>query len=495
MLNSQKTSRTGDSELDGAADGPGTLGPDACPVDHGLEQSSPGRPGPARPTRAIPYTELPGPRMPTAMQILGYWTRPTAFMERCRARYGSRFPLRIRVPPKPLVVLSSPEDVKQLFQAPSDVLYAGDGSATIEKYTGQSGLAWLDEDDHLARRKLMNPSMHGAAMEGIETAIVEITERELSSWPRGEVVALHPLVHRLTLNVMRQVTFGPEPDQRLDELIDVLADMMRFNASPVSVFQIHTMPPKAVRALIACRPVGLHRFLELRGHADRLIGEVVEDRRRTDARGKDLVSLLLSSRRDDGSELDSVELRDEIMTIFLAGTETTAATIAWAVEHLSRLPAVRERLVDEIDAGQGDAYLTATVQEMLRMRPPLPQIIPREVMKPIEIGGVRYEPGVHLWASPYLLHHDPAIYPDPYAFRPERFLEKGPGTYTWIPFGGGRRRCLGAGIATLETKHVLREVLARYELRRESPQPEPTRSRIVTITPGRGVRIALSDRA
>jgi cytochrome P450 len=499
MLKGHKTRQAGDPQADGAATDLGAADAqglaDAYPVEAGVDESSPREPSTSRPTAAISYSALPGPRMPAILQILGYWFRPTAFMERCRARYGSRFALRVRLPPKPLVVLSSSDDIKQMFRAPADVLYAGDGSVTIEKYTGQTGLAWLDEDEHLARRKLVNPSMHGKAMQRIAAAIADITEREVSSWPRDEVIAVHPLVHRLTLNVMRQVTFGAQPDQRLDELIDVLTEMMRFNESPVSVFKIHSMPPKAVRLLTAFRPSGLHRFLELRARADRLIGDVVEDRRRAGGDGEDLVSLLLSTTDDDGLPLRTVELRDEVMTIFLAGTETTAATIAWAIEHLSREHAVRERLVNEIDAGEDDAYLTATVQEMLRLRPPLPQIIPREVMKPIEIGGVRYDPGVYLWASPYLLHHDPSIYPDPYSFRPERFLEKAPGTYTWIPFGGGRRRCLGAGIATLESKYVLREVLSRYELRRESPQPEGTRSRIIIITPARGARVALSDRS
>jgi len=208
-----------------------------------------------------------------------------------------------------------------------------------------------------------------------------------------------------------------------------------------------------------------------------------------------MLGQLLRATRDDGSPLTAVELRDEIMTMFLAGTETTAAGICWALEILTREHAARERLVAEIDAGEGDAYLTATVQEVLRMRPPLTMVIPRRVVKPIEIGGVRYERGMVLMPSIYLLHRDPSLYPDPHAFRPERFLGTRPGTYTWIPFGGGAIHCLGWQIGFSEMKAVLREVLARHELRRADPRPEAARNRIVVTVPAKGARLELRPRS
>ena len=178
--------------------------------------------------------------------------------------------------------------------------------------------------------------------------------------------------------------------------------------------------------------------------------------------------MLLEARHEDGSPMSDQELRDELMTLLVAGHETTATTLAWAFERLAREPAVLARLVDEIDAGDGDAYLTATIQETLRRRPVLPNTAPRLVAKPIEVGGWHYEPGVCLVANAYLVHHDPDVYPDPYAFRPERFLDEPPGTYTWIPFGGGRRRCLGASFAMLEMKIVLRAVLCALRARGRS---------------------------
>jgi cytochrome P450 len=434
----------------------------------------------------------PGPGMSSVMQTLGIWSRPTAFLERCRARYGTPFTLHIRVPPTPFVMLADPESIKEMFQAPADVLWAGEGSSSIEKYTGQTGLACLDEDKHLARRRLVNRSMQGETIQRAHADIAAIAERDVASWPRGEIIELYPWIHRLTLKVVFRVVFGPEPDRRLDELLDVVMGMMDINTKPTSVVPVHTLSPRAQRVLTAFKPTGIGRFQELSARADELIYDVLEERRRNGAEGEDMVALMLAGTDENGEPLELVEIRDELVTNFVAGTTTTAATIAWAVEHLTREHEVRERLVEEIKAGEGDAYLTATVHEILRRRPPLPTSIPRLVVKPIEIGGREYKPGVHLWGSPYLLHHDASVYPDPYAFRPERFLDKAPGTYTWIPFGGGRRRCLGRAIADLEIKCVLREILGNYEVRRESPRPERVRAKLVTATPARNTRVALT---
>ena len=463
----------------------------ACPVDHGANGST--TPEPAARPAAIPATALPGPTTHVLKQIWTYWKRQQDFMRECRERYGSRFALTIRIPPKPLYVISDAEDMKQMFLAPPDVLHTGNGSATLEKFTGQTGLAWLDEDDHKRRRKLLMPSMHGTAFQRIEASINEMAGREVATWPRGEIASLHPHIHRLTLNVIREVIFGTHPPRIWDELIDLLLEMMHFNYRIASTLMIHKMSPRAVRVLTSL-PLGLRGFLKRRERVYALIAEAVEERRQSGDLGDDMLSVLLRVTHEDGSPLSEVEMRDEMMTIFLAGTESTASGIAYGLENLSRHDAVRERLVAEIDAGETDEYLTATVYEILRLRPPVSQIIPREVMKPIEIGGVRYEPGMALMASAYLLHHNPDLYPDPYAFRPERFLGTKPGIYTWIPFGGGRTRCLGAEIGIVEMKVVLRAVLSQYELRRDDPQPEASRSKSIVTVPAKGARLELRTR-
>jgi cytochrome P450 len=217
---------------------------------------------------------------------------------------------------------------------------------------------------------------------------------------------------------------------------------------------------------------------------------MIDDRRRAAGEdGDDVLAMLLAARHEDGSEMSAKELRDELMTLLVAGHETTASSLAFAFSLLARHPQVVEQLRED-----DEEYLGATIHEVLRARPVLPNAAPRLVKQPVEVGGWSYEPGVCLVANSYLVHHDPEIYPDPYSFRPERFLEEGPGTYTWIPFGGGRRRCLGASFAILEMKTVLRAVVARFDLRPGSPAPELTRRRSITISPGLSAATLLSER-
>jgi cytochrome P450 len=483
---------------------PGVIGP--CPVNgsyvlsgssavtgssppaHAMGLKRP--PGPSS-WRGLP----PGPRMPYPLQIVAFLHRRRPFLERCRARYGSPFTLRFRVPPVPGVVICKPDQIKQMFQAPPDVLWAADGSSDLHKYFGSPGLAYFEEDEHLVRRKLVNRSIHGEAMRQLSASIETIIERELSSWPRGEFIELFPRFRRLAIDVMRHASFGPEPDERLNKLVDVIEDeIYPTGETPLALVEDQYLSPSAVRLLTVFRPY--RRILEARARADRLIYDVIEDRRRTDSRdGHDTLSVLLSATNADGSPLTAIEIRNDIMTNLLAGSATTASAMAWAVERLARQPATRERLVAEIDAGQDDAYLTATVQEILRRKPPLPAPIPRLVRKPFELDGYVLPPGVRLVASASLLHHDPSIYPDPYAFRPERFLENPPGNYTWIPFGGGRRRCLGKALAEYEIKAALGAFFRRFDVRPDRPEPETDRSLIAVIRPSHDTRVEVSERS
>lgn len=455
-----------------------------CPVDHG---------GAGATGTVIPATALPGSKKHAVIQLFNYWTRPQRYIEECRKEYGPRFQVSIRLPPRAVYVLTTPEDVKAMFTAPADVLHTGNGSATIEKYTGQSGLAWLDEDAHKKRRKAMMPSYHGAALERISTAIPQMAERDVAAWPRNRPVPLHSYIHGFTMHVIREVIYGPQVPKRWDELHALLLEMMRFNNGPVSPMLLHKMPPRLFKMLRAIRPLGLDRFLKLRDQADALIHETIEEHRASGYRGDDLLSTLLGVTHADGSPLTDSEIRDEMTTIFLAGTETTAAAIAWSFVYLARHEEVTERLREEIARGE-DTYLTAVINEVLRLRPSIPQIIVREVKKPIEIGGVRYEPGQHLWASAFLLNRDPNLYEEPDAFRPERFLDVKPGVYSWIPFGGGRIRCLGDRIALLEMKAVIREVLTQCELHVSDPEPQRARSRIVVNVPADFARVELRRR-
>ena len=426
----------------------------------------------------------PGPRMPTFLQGLGWWHRPTAFMERCRARYGKRFTIRLPAQP-PFVMISEPEQLRELFTAPPDVLHPGEGARILEPVVGSYSVILLDEQPHLEQRKLLLPAFHGDKMQQLSGLMEELAEREVESWPTGQQLELHPRFQALTLEIILRAVFGLDAGERLDALRERVTEILDFGTSPASVNQ-HLW-----RNFGGFGPFA--RFAEARAAADELIYDQIDERRRSGARRDDVLWMLLEARHEDGSEMSREEIRDELMTALVAGHETTASELAWAFERLAREPPVLRRLHEEIDSGDGDAYLTATIQETLRRRPVLPQAEPRLVKQPVEIGGWHYEPGVVLAASAWLVHHDPDVYPDPFAFRPERFLEEPPGTYSWIPFGGGRRRCLGASFAMLEMKLALRAALRRYTIE-PTGELERTRRRAITISPRRGAPTVLLAR-
>lgn len=442
---------------------------------------------------AVQATDIDGPRTPGFLQGVQLFASPTQYMRGLRDKYGKRFVLKI-FPGAKLYVLSDPVDIKEMFLAPRDALHTGQGSAALEKYFGQTGLAWLDEKQHLNRRRQLLPSVKGGAHKRVEARISEMACEAVASWPRDEVVPLRPYVHRFTIEVIREVVFGQHVPSCWNELSESIWDMLKLNDSVATMIETHTMSALGVRTLRAIRPLGLDRFFKDRARTDALIAEAVAERLESGKQGDDMLAVMLNITHDDGSPLSAVELRDEIMTMFVAGTETTAGGICWALEQLTRDGTVLARLRAEIDEGTDDAFLTATVHEVLRLCPPNPQIIPREVVKPIEIGGVQYEVGDQLWASGYLMHTDPDVYPDPDKFRPERFLDIKPGAYTWIPFGGGHTRCLGDRIAIIETKEVLRELLTKCDVQRPDQRPDRPTSRTVTMTPKRGARLTLTSR-
>lgn len=422
----------------------------------------------------------PGPRLPAAIQTVAWWTRVTPFLQRQRRRYGTRFTMRLLGQP-PFVVLSDPSDLRELFTAPPDVLHPGEGARLLEPVVGANSVILLDEDAHLEQRRLMLPAFQGDRMQRLTGLMTELAEREVAGWPTGEPVGLHPRLQRLTLEIILRAVFGLDEGARLERLRDLLASILEFGESPVS------MLPAAQRLLRGRGRQG--RFERTRDAVDHELHALIDERRCQDDERDDVLAMLLAARHADGSPMTDAEIRDELMTSLVAGHETTASSLAFAFELLARAPHVQERL-----ASGDDDYLEATIDEVLRLRPVLPNPEPRLVMQPIEIGGWTYPAGVVLIGSATLLHHDPAIYPDPYAFRPERFLEAKPGTYTWIPFGGGRRRCLGASFALLEMRVVLRAAAARFAVAAAGPA-RPPRRRMITLTPGDGGTVVLHPRA
>ena len=426
----------------------------------------------------------PGPRAPRWLQTMRWWTRPIPSFERFRARYGNRFTIRLLAAP-PFVILADPGEVKEVFTAPPEVLHPGEGARILEPVVGRNSVILLDEGAHLAQRRLMLPAFHGEQVARLTHVMADVAATQVERWPRDEPVALHPRLQALTLEVILRTVFGLDEGSRLARLRDRLTRVLALGAGPISLL------PPLQRDLGAFSP--WRRFVRLRDEVDAELFALIEERRADPADRDDVLSLLLAARHEDGSPMSAQELRDELMTLLVAGHETTASELAFAFERLVRAPSVLARLTEEIAGGDGDAYLTATVQETLRRRPVLPNAAPRLVMQEVEVGGWRYPPGACLVAHAYLIHHDPAIYSDPYAFRPERFLDQPPGTYTWIPFGGGRRRCLGAAFATVEMKIVLRAVLERAQPRAAGDgRLELSRRRSITLSPREGAQVVLA---
>lgn len=429
----------------------------------------------------------PGPSLPAAVQMLATWTRPAASLERLRP-YGKRITVRLPFQ-APMVMLWDPADIKDLFTASPEAVHPGEGAGILAPIVGHNSVILLDEHAHLEQRRLLLPAFHGERMQRLTGVMTELAEREVRSWPAGEPVALHPRLQQVTLEIILRAVFGLEEGPTLDRLRTLLTAVLEFTESPLSVL------PPLQRAL---RWTPSQRRLSARmRETDELMFSLVAERRAEAGDGRerdDVLAMLLAARHEDDSPMSQQELRDELMTALVAGHETTASQLAWALERLAREPAVQARLTEELDRDEGDEYLSATITEILRLRPVLPNAEPRLTKREVEIGGVRYPRGVVLLASAFLVHHDPDLYPDPYAFRPERFVGNPPGTYTWIPFGGGRRRCLGASFAVQEMKVVLRAVLGRYELSPGSAMGEATRRRSITFSPAGGAIVVLRQR-
>jgi cytochrome P450 family 135 len=406
-------------------------------------------------------------------------------MEDCSRRYGDMFTLRI-THEGTWVFLAHPDAVKQVFTGDPRLLHAGEANIVLLPVLGRQSVLLLDEQEHMAQRKLMLPSFHGARMRRYEAVMAEVAAREIERWPLGTPLSAWPTMQAITLEVILRTVFGVQEGDRLRRLGDALRHVLTWGTRPQRLALLAAIGPRRIADLRVFRNV-----LE---PADALLYEEIRRRREVPdlEERDDVLSLLLQARHDDGSPMSDKELRDELMTLLVAGHETSATSLAWALEALVRHPAALARLREEVDAGE-DAYIDAVIQETLRLRPVVALVL-RRLTEPMEIGGRLLPAGATVAPCIYLLHRRPDVYPNPRAFRPERFLEQPPGTYTWIPFGGGVRRCLGASFAQFEMKVVLRELVSRLELRAARPRGERRVRRAIIFAPERGGEIVATRR-
>ncbi|WP_205696424.1 cytochrome P450 [Conexibacter sp. SYSU D00693] len=420
----------------------------------------------------------PGPRLPRAVQTVGWVTRPLGWLERCRDRYGDAFTLRMASEPA-VVLLSDPAAVRDVFTGSPDVFRAGEGNALLEPLVGPGSLLLLDGRRHLAERRLLLPAFHGERLAAQRALMAQVAREEIASWPDGEPFAAQPRMQALTLEIILRVVLGvARDDPRAVALRAALRRMLGAIMDPRLVMLIFLAGPRRADRLPLLRRILVP--------VDRLLHELIRDRRAQAGveRDEDVLALLLCAHHEDGRPMTDDELRDELVTLLVAGHETTATALSWALERLLRHPEALGRLRD------GDeAYADAVVKETLRLRSPI-TIVARRLTEDADVGGLRLPAGCVVAPCAHLVHRRPDLYPEPLAFRPERFLDRPPGTYTWIPFGGGVRRCIGAAFAEQEMRVVLGELVrARGGLRVDGPAPERVVRRAIVMAPEHGGRL------
>jgi cytochrome P450 family 135 len=401
----------------------------------------------------------PGPSAPSAIQTYEWIARPTTLMRRAQARYGEPFTLRLAWSDGPMVFTSDPAEIKRVYAADPAVLHSGESSAFLEPFAGPRSILVLDGEEHMRERKLMLPPFHGEALGRWRATMASVAEEELARWTPGRPLRALERMQAIALEVILRVVFGggdPELRDAIRRALQLPLPMLL----ALSLWRDRRRGPYAA-------------YLRRVRRLDALLYA------RIDRDGGD--GSLLAVLKGTGASREQV--RDQLATLLAAGHETTAGSLGWALERLARHPQVLARM----RAGE-DAYLDAVVKEVLRVRPVL-AITSRKVVEPYRLGDWTLPPGVHVTPCIYLAHRRPDVWEDPTAFRPERFLEGAPEPYTFIPFGGGVRRCVGAAFATLEMKEVLRAVAARFELRPAARGGERMRRRSITMTPSRGGRV------
>ena len=431
----------------------------------------------------------PGPRLPRAAQTAAWIARPGPFMVRAQQRYGDAFTMRIGTEP-PWVMLAHPDAIREVFTGDPAVFHAGKANLILRPLVGHASVLLLDGPQHLRQRKLLLPPFHGEAIARYAQLIDDAAEREIDRWPTGKTFALAPRMQAITLEVIMAGIFGIEgrpgrgtPEHGLRTAVRTLVGLSTWKIAQLgellNISSDEPVGPTKVALSILDRPTY----------------QVIAERRGADDLGerRDILSLLLQATTEDGETLTDQELRDELLTLVLAGHETTANSLAWAWERLVRFPQAHDRLREAVRSGDGADEVERVIQEAMRSRPVIP-MIGRRVKLPWRLGEYAVPAETPVLMSILLIHHREDLYPDPFAFRPERWEDRKPGTYEWIPFGGGIRRCLGAALAMAEQRVVLEAMARRLDLVADEPEPERAVHRNVTMIPSRGARVVVRSR-
>ncbi|HEX3693093.1 MAG TPA: cytochrome P450 [Solirubrobacteraceae bacterium] len=444
----------------------------------------------------------PGPRLPPVIQAVAWARRPLPFLERCQKHFGDTFTIRVRHAGT-WVILADPQDVKKVFTADHSVLGVGLANSVLGPLLGPRSVMLLEEPEHVRRRRLMLPPFHGERMKGYAAMMREITRREVAGWPVGEPFELWPRMQEVTLEAIMRVVFGPVDTPELETLRQDLRRLTNWMNDPRRLNLLAAAGPgrfagnRDYRSMMGPVEQGVLAQVRLRQAEPNGDGPHSGTPAAQEG-GDDVASMLAEARYEDGAPMSEQDLRDELVTLLTDGP--TSSLLSWSFERLLRHPGTHARLRAEVRGASGandgaadevgsdlvtdGAYLDAVVKETMRLCPAAP-IVVRRLLEPMQLGGYEMPAGTTVAPCVHLVHRNPEIYPDPLAFRPERFLEKPAGTYTWIPFGGGVRRCLAAPYAQMLMKQVIATVVGEVELSVPDPRSERARKSAIAFVPER----------
>jgi cytochrome P450 len=422
----------------------------------------------------------PGPSLPRALQTVGFLLFGARFLEAVHRRYGDAVTMGTLFDQR-FVMVFDPELVKQVFRGSAAALHAGEANALLGPVLGERSVLLLDEAEHLRHRRLMLPPFHGSRMLAYEQEMRQAADAEIDGWPVEAPFTMLETMQSLTLRVILRAVFGYHPGRDEDELSRRLRQMIEPLSRPRGLLVLAA----AVRGR-QDRRAALDFERRKLAVDDLLYAEIARRRQEPDLADRDDVfSALLMAEDEEGDRLSDREVRDELVTLLLAGHETTATGLAWAFDLLLHHPEVQRRARE-----RDPDYLDALVKEALRMRPVIAGVGRVVRGEPFRLNGYEVPVGVEINPSIRVIHRRADLYPEPNVFRPERFIGQGvPDTYTWLPFGGGTRRCLGASFALMEMRVVLDRVLERTELEAADLKPAKAQFRGITVAPKGGVRV------
>lgn len=441
-----------------------------------------------------------GPQSSPLLQTYYWLTDPLGFMERCRQRYGDIFTVRIGPLFTPQIFISDPQLIQQVFATDSKKLDSGEEAGIKSPMLGRQSMLALAGQSHRRQRKLLMPPFHGERMRTYSQLICDVTEQVTSDWKVGEPFSARPFMQEISLQIILKAVFGLEESSRYDKLRKSITALL--NPKSLALLALTILFPPMQQDFGAWSPWG--QLMRQIGQIDDLIyAEVAERREHPDPSRTDILSLMMAARDEQGQPMSNVELRDELMTLLLAGHETVAIALAWALYWVHNQPEVREKLLQELktvgDRSDASAilrlpYLSAFCSETLRIYPVGMLALNRVVKSPLQIGDYQFDPGMLLVPCIYLTHHREDLYPQAHLFRPERFLERSFAASEYLPFGGGNRVCIGLAFAHLEMKLVLATILSNWQLELANKNPvKPTRKGAL-LSPSQGVRMVASGR-